>query len=179
MGRAMIRKIAIILVVIIAAILVFAATKPDNFLVQRKASIKAPADKIYASLSNFKDWGHWSPWEEKDPQMKRVFSGEPSGKGAVYEWDGNSEVGKGRMEIVEATAPSQLAIKLNFTSPFEAENRAEFLLQPNADETQVTWAMSGKSNFFCKVMGVFMSMDEMVGKDFEAGLLKLKNLAEK
>ena len=175
----MIKTIAIVIVVVIAAILIFAATKPETFTVQRAASIKAPPEKIFAVLDDFHNWGVWSPWEKMDPDMKRTFSGAANGKGAVYEWQGNSKVGQGRMEITDATAPSQVTIKLDFIKPFEGHNVAEFLLQPNGDATNVTWTMRGPSPYIAKVMSVFCNMDSMIGKDFEAGLANLKAATEK
>jgi hypothetical protein len=175
----MIKTIAIVIVAVIAAILIFAATKPETFTVQRAASIKAPPEKIFAVLDDFHSWGVWSPWEKMDPEMKRTFSGAPNGKGAVYEWQGNSKVGQGRMEITEATAPSQVTIKLDFIKPFEGHNVAEFVLQPSGDSTNVTWTMRGPSPYIAKVMSVFCNMDSMIGKDFEAGLANLKAATEK
>ena len=175
----MIKTIAIVIVVMIAAILIFAATKPETFTVQRAASIKAPPEKIFAVLDDFHNWGVWSPWEKMDPDMKRTFSGAANGKGAVYEWQGNSKVGQGRMEITDATEPTQVAIKLDFIKPFEGHNVAEFLLQPNGDATNVTWTMRGPSPYIAKVMSVFCNMDTMIGKDFEAGLANLKAATEK
>jgi len=175
----MIKTIAIVIVVVIAAILIFAATKPETFTVQRAASIKAPPEKIFAVLDDFHNWGVWSPWEKMDPDMKRTFSGAANGQGAVYEWQGNSKVGQGRMEITDATAPSQVTIKLDFIKPFEGHNVAEFLLQPNGDATNVTWTMRGPSPYIAKVMSVFCNMDSMIGKDFEAGLANLKAATEK
>src|SRR5260221_14610912 len=116
--------IAAVVIVIVAGILIYAATKPDTFRVQRSASIKAPPDKIFAMINDLHGWGAWSPYEKKDPAMKRTFSGAQSGKGAVYEWDGNSNVGKGRMEVIEATPPTKVAIKLDFIKPFEGHNTA-------------------------------------------------------
>ena len=175
----MIKTIAIVIVVVIAAILIFAATKPETFTVQRAASIKAPPEKIFAVLDDFHNWGVWSPWEKMDPDMKRTFSGAANGKGAVYEWQGNSKVGQGRMEITDATAPSQVTIKLDFIKPFEGHNVAEFVLQPSGDATNVTWTMRGPSPYIAKVMSVFCNMDSMIGKDFEAGLANLKAATEK
>ncbi len=175
----MIKTIAIVIVVVIAAILIFAATKPETFTVQRAASIKAPPEKIFAVLDDFHNWGVWSPWEKMDPDMKRTFSGAANGKGAVYEWQGNSKVGQGRMEITDATAPSQVTIKLDFIKPFEGHNVAEFVLQPSGDATNVTWTMRGPSPYMAKVMSVFCNMDSMIGKDFEAGLANLKAATEK
>jgi uncharacterized protein YndB with AHSA1/START domain len=172
-------NIAIIVVLVIAAVLVLAAMRPDIFRVERSTRIKAPPDKIFALINDFRSWAAWSPYERLDPAMKRTQSGEPSGKGAVYAWEGNNKVGQGRMEILESSAPSKVVIKLDFLKPFEAHNTAEFTLQQQADETAVTWAMYGPAPFVAKVMGLFVNMDKMVGKDFETGLANLKALAEK
>ena len=174
----MLKTIAIIVVVLIAAILGYAMTMPDSFRVQRTTSIKAPPEKIFSIINDFHRWGSWSPWDKMDPEMKRTYSGAASGKGAAYAWQGNSKVGEGRMEIAD-TSPSKVTIKLDFMKPFEAHNTVEFTLEPKGDSTNVTWAMYGPSEFITKVMGVFVSMDKMVGKDFETGLANLKAVAEK
>lgn len=175
----MLKKIALVLVLLVAGILGYATTRPDELRVQRSTSIKAPPEKIYGAIADFKNWRAWSPYETKDPEMKRSFEGAESGKGAVYSWDGNSEVGAGRMEIAEADAPRKLAIKLDFIRPFEGHNIAEFLMAPKGEETEVTWAMHGPCPFVGKVMGLFFDMDKMIGKDFEAGLANLKAQSEK
>ncbi len=175
----MLKIIAIVIVVLIAVVLGLAATKPDTFRVQRATTIKAPAAKVYALIDDFRQWGQWSPWEKLDPDLKRTFSGAASGKGAVYEWTGNNKVGAGRMEITEPTPPNKLVIKLDFIKPFEGHNIAEFTLEPQADATQLTWVMHGPTPFVSKLMQVFVSMDSLIGKDFEAGLANLKALAEK
>jgi uncharacterized protein YndB with AHSA1/START domain len=175
----MLKTIAIVVVVLVAGILAYAATKPDVFRVQRATSIKAPPEKIFPFLNDLHKFGAWSPWEKKDPAMKRTFAGSESGKGAMYEWDGDKNVGQGRMEIVETTPPSKVAIKLDFVRPFEAHNTVEFTLAPNGDSTDVTWAMQGPVPYVAKIMHVFVDMDSMVGKDFEAGLASLKTVAEK
>jgi uncharacterized protein YndB with AHSA1/START domain len=175
----MIKNIVIVLVVLIGGVLAFAATKPDTFRVERSTSIKAPPEKVFALINDFHQWGGWSPWEKMDPAMQRTHSGAASGKGAVYEWEGNSKVGKGRMEITDASVPSKLLIKLDFLKPFEGHNTAEYTLKTSGDTTALTWAMYGPSPFMSKVMQVFVSMDSMIGKDFEAGLANLKAIAEK
>ena len=174
----MFKKIGIAVVVLIAAVLIYAATKPDTFRVQRTASIKAPPEKIYPLLNDFKQQVAWSPWEKKDPGMKRTYSGAESGKGSVYEWDGNSDIGKGRLEITESS-PSKVAMKLDFLEPFEAHNMAEFTLAPKGETTDVTWAIFGPMPYISKVMTIFCNMDTMIGKEFEAGLADLKALAER
>ncbi len=174
----MIKRIAIAVVVLLGALLIYAATQPDTFRIQRATSIKAPPERIFAVLNDFLRWDTWSPWEKKDPAMKRTFSAVTSGKGAVYAWEGNRDVGQGRMEIAESVAPSKVAIKLDFVKPFEAHNIVEFTLEPKGDSTNVTWAMQGPMLYISKLITVFVSMDSMVGKDFEAGLANLKTVTE-
>jgi carbon monoxide dehydrogenase subunit G len=171
--------IAIILLAAIAVVLVWASTQPDDFRTQRSASIKAPPEKIFALINDLQTWRNWSPYETKDPAMKRSFSGPQSGKGAVYEWDGNNNVGKGRMEITDTAPPSKVVIKLDFIKPFEGHNTAEFGIVPSGDNTNVSWAIYGPRPFVAKVMGLFLDMDKMIGTDFEVGLAKLKAMAER
>jgi hypothetical protein len=171
--------IAVVLAIAIAVVLILAATKPDTFSVQRGATMKAPPEKIFSLINDFHQWGKWSPWENRDPAMTRSFSGAESGQGAVYAWEGNKNVGSGRMEILDAATPSKIIIKLDFLKPFEAHNTAEFTMLPQGDATSVNWVMHGPAPFLSKMMQVFMNMDRMIGKDFEAGLANLKGLAEK
>lgn len=175
----MLKVIGIVIAVLIVGVLILAATKPDDFKFERKATIKAPPEKIFAILNDFKSWALWSPWEKKDPAMKRNFGATTAGKGATYGWEGNKDVGVGSMEIAEATPPSKLTIKLNFEKPFKANHIVNFTLVPAGDSTEVTWSMGGANNFMSKVMQVFVSMDKMVGPDFEQGLSNLKAAAEK
>jgi uncharacterized protein YndB with AHSA1/START domain len=173
-----VKIVIIIIVVLVAAILVLASTKPDAFRVQRATSIAAPPEKIFALINDLRSWRAWSPYEKKDAAMKRTLSGATEGKGAAYEWEGNKDVGKGRMEITEASPSSKVTLKLDFVKPFEGHNIVEFTLEPNGDSTHVTWAIHGPSPYTAKVMGIFINMDSMIGKDFEAGLANLKTVAE-
>jgi hypothetical protein len=171
--------IAVVVALAIAVILILAAMKPSTFSVRRAATMNAPAEKIFAVLGDFHQWRGWSPWENKDPEMKRTYEGPERGKGAIYAWDGNKNVGSGRMEILEATTPSKILIKLDFFKPFEGHNTAEFTMSPQGSATNVDWVMRGPAPFMFKVMDIFMSCDNMIGKDFEAGLVNLKTLVEK
>jgi uncharacterized protein YndB with AHSA1/START domain len=173
----MIKNIAIGVAVIIAVILALASMQPNEFTIVRKIDIKAPPEKILPLITDFHQWGGWSPWEKMDPAMQRTHSGAASGKGAVYHWKGNDKVGEGQMEILDVAA-NKVGIKLDFLSPFEAHNRADFALEPKGDTTTVNWTMTGPSNFMTKLMGVFVSMDKMVGPDFEKGLASMKAVAE-
>jgi len=177
MGFIMLKIVAYVVIALVAIILGLAATKPDAFQVQRSASIQAPPEKVSPLIDDFHSWGSWSPWEKLDPAMKKTFSGTASGKGSVYAWEGNSKVGAGRMEILDAT-PSRVAIKLDFIRPFEGHNVAEFTLVPQGGSTQVTWAKHGPTPFVSKIMQVFVSMDSLIGKDFETGLANMKAVAE-
>ena len=170
--------VAIILVIAIVVVLILASTKPDSFRIRRSLPIKAAPETLFALINDFHRWGTWSPWETKDSSMKRTFSGAPSGTGAVYAWDGNKNVGSGRMEILDSAAASKIVIKLDFFKPFEGHNTAEFTLLPQADATTVEWVMYGPAPFMSKVMQVFMSFDAMIGKDFEQGLANLKKATE-
>jgi uncharacterized protein YndB with AHSA1/START domain len=171
--------IAVVLAIAIAIVLILAASKPNTFSVRRETTVKAPPEKIFPLINDFHQWGTWSPWEDKDPAMKRTYSGTASGKGAVYAWDGNKNVGSGRMEILDAPAPSKVIIKLDFFKPFKGHNTAEFTMLPQGDTTHLTWLMHGPAPFMSKLMQVFMNMDRMIGKDFEVGLANLKQLTQK
>src|SRR6185436_2454496 len=135
----MLKKILFAIVVLVALLLAYAATRPDTFAVQRSATIKAPPEKVYALINDFHRWGEWSPWEKLDPAMKRTFSGTPVGVGTVYEWNGNDKVGAGRMEITGSAPSSKIDIKLDFIKPLEGHNITEFTLAPQGDGTQVNW----------------------------------------
>jgi len=174
-----IKKILGVLAVLIGVIVILALMQPDSFTVQRSTAITAPPEKVFPLVNDFAQWQRWSPWENKDPAMKRTMSTNTAGKGATYAWAGNKEVGEGRMEIVESTPPTKVDIKLDFMVPFEAHNQATFTFEPKGAGTQVTWVMQGPMPFISKVFSVFVSMDKMIGKDFEAGLSNLKVAAEK
>ena len=165
--------IGVVAVVAIAGVLLYAATKPDSFRVQRVV-----LEKVFPLINDIKAWTAWSPYEKKDPAMKRTYGAVSAGKGATYAWEGNKDVGQGSMEIVESS-PRKVLIKLDFLKPFEAHNMGEFLLEPKGDGTSVTWAIYGPSPYMSKVIGTFMDFDDMIGRDFEKGLADLKAAAEK
>ena len=171
--------IAIIITVAIIMALILAAAKPDSFRIERSINIKALPEKIFPLIIDFHHMNTWSAWEKIDPAMKRSFSGAESGKGAMYAWDGNKEIGQGSMEILEATASSKVLIKIDFYKPFEAHNTVEFTLLPHGETTTATQAMYGPSPYIAKLMSLVFSMDKMVGSKFEEGLASLKAAAEK
>lgn len=171
--------VLVVLILVVFAVAIYAATKPDKFSVKRSAEIKAAPDKVFALIDDFRQWPKWSPWEKLDPNLKRTLSGAEAGRGSIYEWEGDKKVGAGRMEIVDSVPPSRIDIKLSFLKPFKAENRTVFTITPVGGASQVVWEMTGTNNLMFKIMGLFMSMDKMVGGDFEKGLAAMKAEAER
>jgi len=157
----------------------YVATRPNELRVTREATIAAAPERIFGHLANLPGWRAWSPWEKKDPAMKRSFGGPETGVGATYAWAGDKNVGEGSMRITEAQVPGKLGLKLDFIKPFEAHNDVVFALTPQGQNTNVTWIMTGPTPFIGKIMHVFMDMDRMVGGDFEAGLKAMKAAAER
>jgi hypothetical protein len=174
----MLKTIGLIVALAVAAILLLALTKPSSFRVERSTTIAAQPEKIAALIDDFHQWNAWSPWAQLDPNMKTTYSGPTSGVGSIYEWEGNSTVGKGRMEIL-AVEPTKTTIKIDFLKPFEGRNTTDFVLEPQGTATRVNWIMNGPIRFFPgKVMSVFTTMDKVIGPDFDKGLTNLKSAAE-
>jgi hypothetical protein len=174
----MFKIMAIVVVVLVSAVLIYVATKPDTFRVQRSASIKATPEKIFPLINDLHSFNTWNPYAKKDPNAKGSYSGPASGKGAAHAFEGNKDVGKGNIEILESSPSSKVTMALNMLSPFEAHNIVEFTLEPAGDTTNVTWAIHGPMSFMSKVMCLFFDMDSMIGTDFEKGLSDLKATAE-
>lgn len=174
----MVKDIAMVAFILIALVLAYAATRPDDFRIERSTTMKAAPEKVFAFINDFRQWGAWSPWEKVDADLKRTYSGNAAGIGAAYEWAGD-KAGVGRMEIVESSPAAFVKIKLDFLKPMEAHNTAEFSLHVQGDLTHVTWAMYGRSPYLSKLLGIFFSIDQMVGKDFEVGLRNMQKEAEK
>ena len=169
---------------IIVVFLVVVAMQPADFKVERSATMRAPAPAAFAQVNDFQNWRAWSPWEKVDPQLKRQYQGPKAGTGAVYAWQGNKDVGEGRMTITESKPAELVRIKLEFFKPFAATNAAQFSFKPagqgGADaSTLVTWTMSGQNNFLSKAMCMFVDMDKMVGGMFEQGLTQMKTVVER
>lgn len=163
--------------IVALGLIALVSSRPGSFRMERSTSIAAPPERVFALIQDFHEWTKWSPFEKLDTDLKRSYSGAPSGRGAGYAWDGK-KAGAGSMLIVEATAPSKVVIQLDFSKPFEAHNVAEFTMTPEAGGTRVSWAMSGPLNFMTKAMHLVMPMDKMVGPQFEEGLANLKRNAE-
>ncbi|HEY8361047.1 MAG TPA: SRPBCC family protein [Ramlibacter sp.] len=174
----MLKTFALIAVLGLAGVLLYAATRPDTFQVARSATVQASAERLYPLINDLRQFNTWNPYEKKDPNVRGEYRGPPAGPGAAYHFEGNKDVGKGSIRIVDA-APGKVTMQLHMIEPFEGRNTVEFILQPRGGATEVTWAMNGPSPFLAKLVGVFMNMDRMIGRDFEAGLAGLKQRAER
>ena len=151
----------------------------DTYTVTRTATMDAPPARVFEQIVDFHNWTNWSPWEDLDPELKRTYSGSQSGKGAAYAWSGNRRAGQGRMEITDATEPSTVLIELAFVKPFKAQSDVSFSIAPDGTGSRVTWVIEGQKSLMTKVMGVFKSMDSMIGPDLDKGLGRLKATTEK
>lgn len=175
----MIKTIALLLVLAIGALLLYAASRPKVMAVQRSALIQAPAEKIHPLINDLHRFNTWNPYEKKDPAIKGSYRGPASGPGAGYDFEGNKDVGKGSIQITGAVVPASVTMELHMIEPMEGRNTIAFTLAPRGEATEVTWAMHGPSPFISKLLGIFFDMDRMIGRDFENGLSALKARAEK
>lgn len=177
--KRLLKIIAGLLVLAAAGVLLLAGMKPDDFWIERSATIKAPAEKIFPLLNSPKAAMAWIPFMEPDPNAKIAFEGPESGVGAAQTWNGNKEVGKGRIEILESKPNEQVVLKLDLEQPMEGHNTVTYMLEPDGDGTKMSWNMTGEQPFFAKIISVFIDCDKMVGDQFDKGLAKLKAIAEK
>jgi len=173
----MLKKIAIALAAIVVIFAAVVALQPAAFRIERSATVAAPPEAAFALVNDFHNWETWSPWEKLDPAMKKSFEGASSGTGAIYAWAGNSKVGEGRMTVLESRPHELIRIKLEFLKPFASTHTAEFTFKPEGGQTVVTWSMFGNNNFMAKAFGLFVDMDQLIGKDFENGLAQMQAVA--
>jgi carbon monoxide dehydrogenase subunit G len=174
----MLKKISIGFVAAVVVLLVVIAVQPSSFRIERSATIAAPPAAVFAQVNDFHNWEAWNPWQKLDPNAKNTYTGAPAGPGATFAWQGNQDVGEGRMTIVESHPNDLVKIKLEFLKPFAATNTADFTFVPAGNQTTVTWAMFGENGFMAKAIGLVMNVDQMVGGQFEKGLADLKSTVE-
>lgn len=170
--------ISIVVGLLIVALLIFIATRPDQMHVERTALVNAPPQVVFGIINDLHQWGQWSPYDKRDPNMKKTYEGAAMGPGASYAWNGNKDVGEGRMTILDSRPGELITMKLEFTRPFRCQNRVDFKLSPTTGGTNVSWILEGKNTFMSKAMSLIMDMDQMVGSDFEVGLANLNTVAQ-
>lgn len=174
----MLKTVLLIVAAAIAALLIYAATKPDTFRLSRSATIAAPPDKVFALINDLRQFNTWNPFAKMEPTVAITYDATSAGVGGAYNWKGD-KTGEGRMQITESVPAQRVSAKLDFSKPFEAHNLVDFTVQPQGNGSTVTWAMHGPMPYLNRVMTIFFDMDKTVGKDFEGGLANLKALAEK
>ena len=174
----MLIKILIGLVVMVMVFVAIVALRPSEFRVERSAVVSAPPAIVFAQVNDLHKWEAWSPWVKLDPAAKLGYDGPPAGTGAAFTWAGNYQVGEGRMTITESRPNELIRLRLEFRKPFAGTNTAEFAFRPQGEQTLVTWTMFGRQHFMSKAIGMFMSMDTMIGGMFEKGLAQMKSIAE-
>ena len=179
MAKKIVLGVFAFVVVVIVGLLVAVSMQPSELVVSRSATISASPEAVFPHINNLQNWDAWSPWDKKDPDMKKNFNDTESGEGASYSWDGNDDVGAGSMTIVKSVPNEQVDFHLEFTRPWESECDVDFQLEPAGEGSKITWTMRGENDFMGKLMSMFMDMDAMIGKDFEEGLAGLKEEAEK
>ncbi|MGL4396402.1 MAG: SRPBCC family protein [Hyphomicrobium sp.] len=169
----MFKKILLAVVVIIAGFLGYVALQPSDGHVVRTGRINAPADVVFAHVNDLHKWQDWSPWAKIDPEAKTSFEGPEAGVGAIFNWDGNREIGKGRMTIVDSRPNEAVKIRLDFAEPMAGTSTADFTLKPVGEQTELTWDMQGERTFFAKIVCTIFNADKMVGDMFEKGFANL------
>jgi uncharacterized protein YndB with AHSA1/START domain len=174
----MLKTLAFLVALGLAGVLLAASLRPATMTVARSATVNAPPDKLFALINDLRQFNTWNPYERKDPQIRGTYSGPAAGPGALYQFEGNKDVGRGSIQIVDS-APGKVTMQLHMIEPFEGRNTVEFRLAPAASGTEVTWAMRCASPFVARLAGLFFDMDQMIGRDFEAGLANLKQRAER
>ncbi|MBI5094950.1 MAG: SRPBCC family protein [Candidatus Hydrogenedentes bacterium] len=170
--------VGIVVVVLVVAVVVFAATRPKEFRVERTAQINASTDVVFPLINDFHQWERWSPYYKRDPKMQKTYDGPAAGAGASFSWSGNAMAGAGRTTILDSKAGEFVSMKLEMSKPFACNNHVTFTLAPSGEGTKVSWMMEGKTAFFARALSIVMSMDKMIGADFEDGLANLDAAAQ-
>lgn len=147
---------------------------PASTHVERSISIARPPGEVYAVLDSYQRFNEWSPWYELEPTAKYSYSGPESGVGASMAWEGE-KVGKGNQRITESVPQLKIVNALDFDG---TQAIGSFTLKGEGDGTRVSWAMDSEhgSNLVSRWFGLLL--DSMVGKDYDKGLAKLKQVLE-
>lgn len=169
----MLKKIALALAGLVAGLLIVIALQPSFYVVERSATIAAPPTVVYATMADLNHFSAWSPWAERDPNLKTEVTGTAGTTGHKYAWTGNDDVGKGEMTITSVKPNEEVNIDLHFITPFESSAATSFLVVPEGEGSKVTWKMRAENDFMGKAMCLVLDMDEMLGKDFAKGLANL------
>lgn len=174
----MLAKIGLGVVVVLLLFAGYVSTRKGDFYYERSGLIMASPEKIYPYLSDFKLGSQWSPYEQTDPTMKKTYSGTMGQVGSRMEFDGNSSVGSGHLEILKVVPNESVELRLTMTKPFYGENLIQYKLVPEGTGTRFSWSMSGHGGFLGKLMTLIIDCEKMIGGQFETGISNLKGVVE-
>jgi len=174
----MIVRVLLAIASVVVVFLAYVTTRSGQFLYERSEVIQAPADQIFPYISQLRKGGEWSPYEKRDPQMTKEFSGEDGRVGSKMTFKGNREVGAGTLEVIKLVPGELVDLRLIMTKPMKADHIVEYRLTPEGTGTRFTWTMHGDGGFFGKLMSVVIDCDKMIGGEFELGIENLKKLVE-
>ncbi|MFK7929469.1 MAG: SRPBCC family protein [Myxococcota bacterium] len=168
-----------LLALVAGGVAFMASQEPETITVKRSTLISAGSIDVHPLLNDYNAFVEWNPWSKRDPNIVKTLSDPPTGVGATYEWSGNDEVGKGKMETL-TVSDSKITQRLMFMEPMESEAEVAFDIVPQGADTEVSWTMTMPNNFMLKTMTVLgvVNMDSAMGPDFEEGLGSLKTMAE-
>lgn len=170
------KKILIAIIILGAIYFILALFGPKQIVVSREININSPASLVKEKMGDLKFFHEqWSPWTEKDPNMKTSYEGTPGQVGHLYAWSGNKEVGEGTMKI-SAINGDTTRYDLSYGNKGDAV--FNLIASENGTSTLAKWQMILEISFFGRTPMLFMNMDKMMGPDFEKGLSKLKTVLE-
>jgi len=172
------QAIILAMIVLILGILIYILVKSNKYTISQTKFIKQTPEKIFPYINNFKSWHDWASWEDIDPNITRIYSDNPKGVGATYEWISKQPNMHGKMTITETMPSNKILIKIDFIKPARGSNTIEFDLKNFGEGTLVTQSMCGKHTFAARLMNVFSTIDKSIEKQYDKGLSKLKKLVE-
>ncbi|MFL5808973.1 MAG: SRPBCC family protein [Flavisolibacter sp.] len=172
------KKIALSVVVIIAGFLGYVSTREGKFHYERSGYINASQSENLPNLSNLRLGSERSPYEAKDKAMKKTYSGTDGAVGSALDFEGNSDVGAGRVEVIAIHPDNSVELRLTMTKPMVVENKIIYKLMQVEQGSVFTWVMEGDSGFMGKLFCIFIDCDKMMGDDFAKGISNLKTIIE-
>jgi effector-binding domain-containing protein len=143
-----------------------------NMHIDKTIDIKAPAEKVFNTIGNYKHWQSWSPWLIMEPEATVTIADD----GKSYSWEGN-KIGSGEMIITNEDANKRLDMDLTFLKPWKSKAKVWFEMNEGDDGiTTLHWLMDSSLPIFLFWMA--KSMTAFIGMDYERGLLMLKDYIE-
>ncbi|RIA10088.1 polyketide cyclase/dehydrase/lipid transport protein [Flavobacteriaceae bacterium MAR_2010_72] len=152
---------------------------PKSYDVSRSIEINRPLEDVFDYLKYIKNQNDWSPWKQKDPNMKQEFLGTDGEVGFISKWEGNKNVGTGEQEITQIIPNKRIDTELRFLKPWKSASNGYLITSDlGNNSTKVEWGFSGNNPVPFNIFMLFFNFEKAVGKDFEEGLTSLKEVLE-